>query len=75
LDSSIFQSLSNVSDLSTVFQTGSSDVATGAATRLIYNSTSGALFYDADGVGGLDAVQFAALTTHPGLTSGDFLVV
>ena len=75
LDSSIFLSLSNVSDLSTVFQTGSSDVATGAATRLIYNSTSGALFYDADGVGGLDAVQFATLTTHPGLTSGDFLVV
>jgi len=75
LDSSIFQSLFGVSDLSTVFESGASNVATSTATRLIYNSSSGALFYDADGVGGVDAIQFATLATHPALASGDFLVV
>ncbi|MBK7521559.1 MAG: M10 family metallopeptidase C-terminal domain-containing protein [Gammaproteobacteria bacterium] len=48
-----------------------------ADDRIIYNTASGALYYDADGAGGTAAVQFAQLGagTHPGLTAEDFLVV
>jgi Ca2+-binding RTX toxin-like protein len=41
---------------------------------LIYNSTTGALYYDADGVGGTAAVQFAVLTGAPTISSSDFLM-
>ena len=44
--------------------------------RIIYNSVSGALYYDADGAGGVAQVQFATLVSLPtGLTNADFLVV
>ncbi|CAK0742483.1 serralysin [Gammaproteobacteria bacterium] len=42
---------------------------------LIYNSTSGALYYDADGNGAGHAVQFATLSTGLGLTNADFLII
>ncbi|MDF8333605.1 Calx-beta domain-containing protein [Novosphingobium cyanobacteriorum] len=44
---------------------------------IIYNTTSGVLSYDADGVGGNAAVAFALLGTgaHPALTAADFLIV
>ncbi|MBB4186323.1 Ca2+-binding RTX toxin-like protein [Sinorhizobium terangae] len=45
-------------------------------TRIIYDTVTGSLYYDADGsLSGATAVKFAALSTHPGLTSGDILVV
>ena len=45
--------------------------------RIIYNTTSGALFYDPDGLGGEASVRFAVLgsASHPAITSGDFLIV
>jgi len=46
-----------------------------ANDRIIYDSTSGALPYDSDGVGGTAAIQFAALGTGLALTNLDFLVV
>jgi len=54
--------------------------ATAALTpdhRIVYDLSTGALYYDADGVGGLDAVQFAIVgtTTHPALAATDFLIV
>jgi Ca2+-binding RTX toxin-like protein len=33
------------------------------------------LFYDADGIGGIAAVQFATLGTGLGLTASDFTVI
>jgi serralysin len=53
-------------------------VGTAASTvdhRIIYDNTTGTLRYDADGAGGVAAVQFAILDNHAGLNASDFLVV
>ncbi len=49
--------------------------ATTAAQHFIYNQATGALFYDADGVGGVAQVQIAALSTKPVLDAGDFVLI
>jgi Ca2+-binding RTX toxin-like protein len=43
--------------------------------RIIYNDSTGGLFYDSDGTGGTAAVQFAELSPGLALTNLDFLVV
>lgn len=47
--------------------------ATDAAHRIIYDTDTGALYYDADGVGGVAAVRIAVLATKPALTVADFV--
>jgi len=42
---------------------------------LIYDRTSGALSYDADGNGAGEAVQIAILGSHPDLTFADFIII
>jgi Ca2+-binding RTX toxin-like protein len=49
--------------------------ATDAAHRIIYNESSGGLYFDSDGVGGNDAVRFAKLDRGLSLTEADFLIV
>ncbi|WP_448538895.1 calcium-binding protein [Sphingobium yanoikuyae] len=51
------------------------NVAADANDRILYDSTTGALFYDADGNGAGAAVQFALLTPGLALTSADFNVI
>ena len=46
-----------------------------ADDRILYDPTSGALSFDADGSGAGAAVQFAALSSGLGLTASDFLVI
>lgn len=48
-------------------------VATEADDRVLYNPRSGAVFYDADGVGGRSAVKFAKIDKHLDLSADDFL--
>ena len=45
--------------------------------RIIYNTTDGALYYDADGQGGADAVQIATIQSHATANLGyyDILIV
>ncbi|WP_268934368.1 calcium-binding protein [Sphingobium yanoikuyae] len=50
-------------------------VAADANDRILYDSATGALFYDADGNGAEAAVQFALLTPGLALTSADFNVI
>jgi serralysin len=50
-------------------------LATDADDRIIYNTTTGALLYDADGTGATAAVQFATLTGTPALNNTEFLII
>ncbi len=44
-------------------------------TASIYNSATGALFYDSNGSAAGGAVQFATLSKGLGMTNADFLIV
>jgi serralysin len=55
------------------FRTGAA--AADADDRILYNSASGALLFDVDGVGGAAAVQFATLSTGLVMTASDFTVI
>jgi Ca2+-binding RTX toxin-like protein len=43
--------------------------------RIIYDTSTGNLYYDPDGSGSQDAVRFAVLSGSPDLTNQDFLIV
>jgi Ca2+-binding RTX toxin-like protein len=49
--------------------------ASSAAQRFLYNTTTGALYFDADGLNGIAAVQVASLATKPVISGADFSVV
>lgn len=76
LDNDIFAAFTAIGALpagtfvSGVGQTAAND----ANDFLIYDSSTGALYYDPDGNGTSAATQFATLTGHPALTASDFVV-
>lgn len=49
--------------------------ASTSSQHVIYNSSTGALFYDADGVGGAAQVQIAQLSNKAVLSSGDIVLI
>ena len=77
-DHAIFAGLTLGNLTTDAFWSGAGVTAAHDATdRLIYNTTTGALYYDADGTGVTAAVQVALLgsTTHPTLAYDDFMVI
>jgi serralysin len=46
-----------------------------ATDRVVYNTTTGALYYDKDGSGGAAATHFATLSNHAALTYADFQII
>lgn len=74
LENAVFTALTSTGQLSsTAYYTGTA--AHDATDRIIYNSATGALYYDADGTGAAAPVQFALLGTGIGITASDFTVV
>ncbi|HTU10511.1 MAG TPA: Calx-beta domain-containing protein [Allosphingosinicella sp.] len=74
LDDAIFTAVGGLGTLSaSAFHTGSA--AADGSDRIVYNSSTGQLFYDADGAGGAAAVQFATLATGLNLSASDFMVI
>jgi len=55
------------------FQAGSS--ALDASDRIIYDQSTGRIYYDADGLGGVAQVLFATVTPGTALTNADFKIV
>jgi serralysin len=77
LDSAIFASLGAEGALSPGMLHAGAGASTAADANdfLIYDTSTGALYYDADGSGGASApVEFALLAGAPALTSADFVV-
>ena len=73
LSHSVFSALPTGVLADTAFHIG--PAAADASDRIIYNSTTGALFYDSDGTGTAAAVQFAIVSQSLTLTRNDFAVV
>ena len=61
--------------LESAFKTIGSGAAVDGDDRILYNSKTGALYYDADGSGAGKAVYFAVLDNHAALTFHDILIV
>ena len=76
LSKSVFTSLTDEGTLSSaLFCANSTGLAQDDNDYILYNTSSGALLYDADGSGEGAAVQFASLSNKPEVSANDFLVV
>ena len=78
LENYIFKGFAQTGQLSaSSFVANSNPVATTTNATILYNTTTGALYYDADGTGATGPVQFAVLgtTTHPTLSVADFVII
>jgi Ca2+-binding RTX toxin-like protein len=73
IDNAIFAGLDGGALPDSAFRSGTS--AQDADDRVIYDPTTGALWFDADGSGAGAAIQFAQLTPNLALTSHDFVVI
>ncbi|MCB0066468.1 MAG: hypothetical protein KDD77_04920, partial [Caldilineaceae bacterium] len=75
LENAIFASLTSTGTLAAgSFHAGAGVSAVDADDFILYDSASGALFYDVDGNGAGAAVQFATLSSGLALSSADFMV-
>ncbi len=58
-----------------LFKNLTTGVLVDADDRILYNDTTGAIFYDSDGNGANAAIQFATLIGAPTVDQNDFLVI
>jgi len=76
LDSAVFAEAGDLGLLDFhAFHSSATGTAQDANDRIVYDTDDGALFYDADGGGGQDAIQFAQLQSGLQLTADDFVIV
>lgn len=74
LDDAVFAGIGPTGALATgAFRLGAA--AGDANDRIVYNSATGQLFFDADGNGAGAQVLFATLTASPTVTAADFVII
>lgn len=75
LENAIFTKLTKTGTLSSAnFIANVNGTAGDANDYIVYNTSTGAVSYDADGSGAGAAVNFATLVGHPAITAADFIV-
>ena len=75
LENGIFSSLATTGPLAAAnFRASAEGVAADSNDFILYDTDSGALYYDADGNGAGTAVLFATLTGAPTISNADFIV-
>lgn len=74
LDDDIFRVLPDGRLAASAFAANAAGRATDALDRIVYETDTGALWYDRDGSGAAAAVRFATLSSGLNLTGADFLV-
>jgi Ca2+-binding RTX toxin-like protein len=76
LDNRIFESLGDDGALALgAFHRSAAGAARDADDRIVYDTDSGALTYDADGAGEAAAIEYARLRTNLDLSAADFSIV
>jgi Ca2+-binding RTX toxin-like protein len=75
LDNEIFLGLKTGDLANNAFVANTSGKAEDAKDHIIYDTDSGALYFDHDGKGGDKAVKFATIDAHLKLTADDFTVI
>ena len=74
LDNDVFTGLTAGVLRSSAFRVGTA--AVDSSDRIIYDTVSGALYFDPDGAGGADQTQFATIAGSPNnVAARDFLVI
>ncbi|WP_442578534.1 calcium-binding protein [Mesorhizobium sp. ASY16-5R] len=76
LDNAIFAAVGATGALASgYFRANATGTAQDANDRILYETDTGKLFYDADGNGAGAAIHFATLTGNPTITAADFQVI
>ena len=76
LEKAIFTALTATGALAaSAFWASTAGVAHDSNDRIIYDTDTGRLFYDANGTGSGGGIHFATLTGHPTITAADFVVI
>ena len=76
LGKAIFTAITGTDALSAAqFRANTTGLAESGSDRIVYDTTTGKLFYDADGKGGAAGVLFATLTGAPDITAADFVLI
>jgi Ca2+-binding RTX toxin-like protein len=74
LDDAIFTTFSPGTVAAVYFRSAAGAVSAAGADRIVHNSTTGDLYYDADGVGGTASVRFANIGAGTAVFNYDFFV-
>jgi Ca2+-binding RTX toxin-like protein len=75
IDDSIFKAIGDSLTSGEFYANAGAVKAHDKSDHIVYNTTTGDLYYDRDGRGGAAAVHFATLMTKPVLDHSDFIIV